>query len=156
VIHENHEMNSPFIEPAAMPTSADVGIDPTVELNKPTTHVNQEAWYDIEYGCYVPEDGPLPLEKDDLAPLLAEDNQPSPGSSQDAISPHSDGNTQYTSQEPRADALPQPRRKDNKYDCGESVSELEKDMLQAFKEQEDLSSANTQSERPVIRGVGSL
>jgi hypothetical protein len=42
----------------------------------------------------------------------------------------------------RADGLPQPRRKDNEHECGKSVSELEKDMLQAFKEQEDLSSEN--------------
>jgi hypothetical protein len=136
-------MNSPSIEAAAIPASADVGIEPTVEPNKPTGPVNQEAWYDVEYGCYVLEDGPLPpLEKDDLAPAVAQDNHPSLGLSQDASSPHSDGNTQCTSQETGADGLPQPRRKDSEHDCGESVSELEKDMLQAFKEQEDLSSAN--------------
>lgn len=42
----------------------------------------------------------------------------------------------------RAGGLPQPSN-GNEHDCVESVSKLEKDMLQAFKEQEDLSSANT-------------
>jgi hypothetical protein len=61
-----------------------------------------------------------------LAPAVAQDNHPSLGLSQDASSPHSDGNTQCTSQETGADGLPQPRRKDSEHDCGESVSELEK------------------------------
>jgi hypothetical protein len=136
-------MTSTSIEAAAIPASADVGIEPTVEPNKPTSPVNQEAWYDIEYGCYVLEDCPLPpLEKDDLAPAVTEDNHPSLGLSQDMSSPHSDGNTQCTSQETGADGLPQPRRKDSEHDSEESASELEKDMLEAFKEQEDLSSAN--------------
>src|SRR5882757_4310439 len=112
-------MNSPAIETAAIPAFADVGIEPTVEPNKPTSHVNQEAWYDIEYGCYVLEDCPLPpLENDDLAPAVAQDNHPSLGLSQDASSPHSVGNTRCTSQEPGADGLRQPRRRDSKHDCG--------------------------------------
>lgn len=62
VILEDDEMNTPSIEAAAMLASADVGIESSLELKKPTSHVNQEAWYDIEYGCYVLEDCPLPLE----------------------------------------------------------------------------------------------
>jgi hypothetical protein len=135
-------MNSPSIEPADIPASADVGIEPTVEPNKPSSPVNQKAWYDIEYGCYILEDPLPPLERDDLAPAVAQDNHPSLGLSQDASNPYSDGNAQCTSQEPGADALHQPRRKDSEHDSGESVSELEKDLLKAFKEQDDLSSAN--------------
>jgi hypothetical protein len=133
-------MNHPSIEAAAIPASTDAGIEPTTEPNKPTSLVNQEAWYDIEDGCYVFED-PLPLEKDGLA-AVTQDNHSSLGLSQDASSQHSDGNAQFTSQEPGGDGFPQPRRKDGEHDCGESVSELEKDMMRAFKEQEDLSSAN--------------
>jgi hypothetical protein len=80
-----------------------------------------------------------------LAPAVAQDDHPSLGLSQDAGSPHSDGNTgntPCTAQEPGADSLPHPRRKDSEHGYGESAFELEKDMLKAFKEQEDLSSAN--------------
>ena len=56
MILEDDEMNTPSIEAAAMLASADVGIESSLELKKPTSHVNQEAWYDIEYGCYVLED----------------------------------------------------------------------------------------------------
>jgi hypothetical protein len=104
---EDYEMNSPSIEAAAIPASANVGIEPTVEPNKPTGPVNQEAWYDIECGCYVLKDCPLPpLEKDDLASSVAQDNHPSLGLSQDASSRHSDGNTQCISQETGADGFP--------------------------------------------------
>jgi len=58
-------------------------------------------------------------------------------------SQHSDGNAHCTSQEAGADGLPQPKRKDSEQDCRENVSELEKIMLKAFEEQEDLSPANT-------------
>jgi hypothetical protein len=104
----------------------------------PTGPVNQEAWYDIEYGCYVLEECPLPpLAKDYLASAVAQDNHPSLGLSQDASSAHSNGNTQCTSQDPGADGLPRPKHKDNEHGSGESVSELEKYMLQAFKQHED-------------------
>lgn len=63
-----------------------------------------------------------------------------PGLSQDASSPHRDGNTQCTAQEPGADALPQQRHNDSE-NYGESAAGHEKDMLLAFKEQEALSSA---------------
>jgi hypothetical protein len=106
-----------------------------------TGPVDQEAWYDVEDGCYVFED-PLPLEKDGLTPAVAQDNHSWLGLSQDMSSQHSDGNAHCTSQEAGADGLPQPSN-DNEHDCVESVSELEKDMLKAFNEQEDLSSANT-------------
>jgi hypothetical protein len=145
VILEDDEMNTPSIRAAAMLASADIGIESSLELKKPTSHVNQEAWYDIEYGCYVLKDCPLPLENDGLAPVLAEDNHPLLELLQDATTQYSDGNTQCPSEEPGADTLPQPRCEDSEHDCGESVSELEKDMLQTFKEQENLSSANMPS-----------
>jgi hypothetical protein len=98
------------------------------------------------------EDSPLPPpEKDNLAPAVAQDNHPSLGLSQDASSPYSDRNTQCISQEPGANSLPQLRCKNNEHDCGESVSELEKDMLQAFKEHEDLSPANIPSPSHSLR-----
>jgi hypothetical protein len=85
-------MNGPSIEAAAVPASADIGIEPTVESNKPTSPASQEAWYEIEYGCYVLEDPLPPLEKDDLAPVVARDNYLSLRLSQEASSSHSDGN----------------------------------------------------------------
>jgi hypothetical protein len=135
-------MNFPSVEAATISVSVNTGIEPSIDLSKPTGA--QEAWYDIEYGCHVLEDCPLPpLEKDDLAPTVAQDNHPLLGSPQRATSHHIDGNAQCISEEPGADTLPQPRREDGEYDCGNSVSELEKDMLLAFKEQDDLSRANT-------------
>jgi hypothetical protein len=134
-------MNSLSIEAAAIPASADASIEPTTDPNKPTSYVNQEAWYDVEDGCYVFED-PLPLEKDGLTPAVAQDNHSWLELSRDAGSQHSDGNAQCTSQEPGADGLPQPSN-DNEHDCVESVSEQENGMLKAFKVQENLSSANT-------------
>lgn len=60
-------MNSPCIKAAATPASADSGIEPTTDANKPAGPVNQEAWYDVEDDCYVFED-PLSLENDCLTP----------------------------------------------------------------------------------------
>lgn len=79
MILEDHQMNNNSIEAAAMPASAEVGIEPAVELNKPTSDVSQEAWYNIEYSRYVLGDSPVLLEKDSLTPLLAEDNHLSLG-----------------------------------------------------------------------------
>jgi hypothetical protein len=80
VILEDDEMNTSFIEAAAMPAPANAGIESAVELNESTSHINQEAWCDIKHGCYVLEDYPLPSpEMDDLAPTAAQDNHPSPG-----------------------------------------------------------------------------
>ena len=64
-------MDSPSIEATAIPASVDVDIEPSIEPDKPTSPVNQEAWYNIEYGCYVLEDRPLPFQKDDLASVVA-------------------------------------------------------------------------------------
>jgi len=135
-------MSKPSIETAAIPASADAGVGPTTGPNNPTCPVHQEAWYDIEDGCYVFED-PLPLEKDGFTPAVVQGDYSLPGVSQDASSQQSDENAQCTSQEPGPDGLPQPKRKDGEHDCGENESELENDMLQAFKEPEDLSPANS-------------
>jgi hypothetical protein len=71
VILEDDETNSPSIEAATIPSSANAGIE-LVEVNKPTSPINQEAWYDIDYSCYVLEDCPLPPpKKDDLALIVA-------------------------------------------------------------------------------------
>ena len=145
-------MNRSSIEATAIPASTSVSIEPTVEPNKSSSPVNQEVWYDIEYGCYVPEDRLLPFKKDDLASVVAQDNHPSLRLSQDTSSPHSNRNTQYTAEEPRPDMLLQPTNKGSRHDCEEGVSELENDMLLAFERQENLSSAyppkSTRSHHP--------
>jgi hypothetical protein len=142
VILEDDEINNSFIEVAAMRALAVAGIESTVELNKSTSHINQEARYNIEYGCYVLEDCPLPSpETDDLAPMAAQDNHPSPGLSHSTTSKHTGGDTIYTLDELGADTLPPPAEEDGENNCGESVSKLEKDMLLAFEIQENTSSA---------------
>jgi hypothetical protein len=142
-------MNSPPIEAAAIRASADTGIEPITDLNKLTSPVNQGAWYDVEDDCYVFED-PLPLENDGLAPAVTQDNHSSPGLSQAASSQHEDA--RCTPQEPGPHGLPQPKRKDGDHEREENVSNLEKDILDVFREQEDLSPANApkspQSHRP--------
>jgi hypothetical protein len=78
---------------------------------------------------------PIPLpEVDGLTPILAPDYCRSPRLPQDATNQHNDGNTQRTSRGRGADALPQPLDGDGEQECGENVSELEKDMLLVFKE----------------------
>jgi hypothetical protein len=84
------------------------------------------------------------FERDDLASVVAQGNHPSLGLSLNASSLHSDGNTQCTSREPEADGVPGPSN-DSEHNYSESLSELEKDMLHAFREQEDLSPANMPS-----------
>jgi hypothetical protein len=107
----------------------DCGIEGTVELNKQTGPLSQEAWYDVEDGCYILEDRPLPPpEGDGLTPMLAQDCRRSPGLSQDVTNQHNDGNTQRTSGEAGADTLRQPSDEDGEHECGENVSELEKDI----------------------------
>ena len=123
-----------------MSTSVNAGSDSTTELDNPTNPPNQGAWYDIENGCYVREDCVLPLGEDGLAPTVAQDNQPSPWLSKDSINTHTDGNTQRTSE---VGTLPLSSNEDGEHECGENASELERDMLLAFKEQDDLSSAHS-------------
>jgi hypothetical protein len=75
-------MNS-SVEAPAIPSCADVGIEP-VEPKKPNSTVNQKAWYDIEYDCYVHEDCALSLpDNDGLALAVAQVNNPSLGLPQD-------------------------------------------------------------------------
>lgn len=104
----------------------DGGIESTVELHKPTTYVSQEVWYDVEDGCSARGRW--------VNSILAKDYCRSPGLPQDATNQHNDGNTQRTSRGGGADALPQPFDGDGEQECGENVSELEKDMLLVFKE----------------------
>jgi hypothetical protein len=87
-------MNSPSIKAAAIPASTNVGVESIVKPNKPSSRINQEAWYDIEDGCYVLKDTLLPLETDDLDCAVAQDNHCLLELSQGASSPHSDGNAQ--------------------------------------------------------------
>lgn len=100
MILEDDEMNTSFIEAAAMPAPAVAGIEYAVELNKSTSNINQEAWYGIEYGCYAFENCPLPSpETDDLTPTAAQDNHPSPGLSHGTTNKHTGGDIIYTSEE---------------------------------------------------------
>jgi hypothetical protein len=68
---------------------------------------------------------------------------PLPELLQDTTNQNKDGNTQCTLGEPGADILSQSSDNDGERECGENKSELEKDMLLAFKEQEDLSLAHS-------------
>lgn len=79
-----------------------------------------------------------------MPPAVAPDNHSLLGLSQDSSSPHNDENSQCTSQEPGADGVHRPSN-DNEHDFGESVSEPENDMLQPFKEQEELLPGNMPS-----------
>jgi hypothetical protein len=77
----------------------------------------REQYRFIEYGCYVLEDCPLPpLEKDNVAPTVAQDNYPSSGSSQDTTGQPSDGSTHCIAEEPGADMLPHPTDKGGEHD----------------------------------------
>jgi hypothetical protein len=154
VIVEDDETSTLSLEAAAISAPADGSIDSIAGLDKENGPLSQEAWYDVEYGCYVLEDRPLappegdgltpmPAQEDGLTPRLAQDYCQLPGLSQDATNQHDDGNTRRTSGEAGADTLPQPSDEDGECKGGENVSELEKDMLLAFEEQENLSLTNT-------------
>ena len=124
--------------------AAATGSDSTTELNNLTDLPNQDAWYDIEYGRHVVEDRPsLPLEQDELTRMAAQGVCPSPELLRDMTNQCKDGNTQYTSEELGLDMLYQQSDNDGEPEGGKSVSELEKDIVLAFKEQDELSSAHS-------------
>jgi hypothetical protein len=140
VILEDDETNPLSIQAAAMPAPVDPDIESTVDLNRRTDLPSQEAWYDVEDGHYVLEGHLLPpQERDSLTPTLVQDQNLSPGSSQDLVDLHNDGNTQRTSDGPAADTLSLLFGEDCVQECEENMSELKMDILLAFKEQEGLS-----------------
>lgn len=133
MILEDNETSTVSLGATAVSTRVD-DIESTVELNKQIGPLSN-----VENGCYVLEECSLPpLEVNHLIPILAEGNHHSPRLSQDATKQHSYG----ISEENWADTVPQPSNENGDHEHGEYVSEFEKDMLLAFKEQESLSLAN--------------
>jgi len=121
-------------------------VDP--ELCKPIIPSSPERWYDVEAGCYVHEEPLLCLEpkgqEGSAASTSVHDHghslHHSPRPPHHQIGQHdNDKNTQSTSEEPAPYSLPKP------LDSGENVSDLERDMLLAFEEQEKSSSATALS-----------
>jgi hypothetical protein len=124
VILEDVESNTPSVKAAAVPFSASVDTtDPALESSKPVDL--QEAWYDVEDGRYVYEDPQPSLLEESFAPLPTED-QP---------------RSYHGLEEPMRHPLSTLLGEDGKAERSTNVSELEKDMLLAFKEQEQSSSA---------------
>jgi hypothetical protein len=135
------------------PSSVDAGADSAFELSKPIDPSDHEAWYDVEAGCYVEEELPpgLEPEQEGLAASTpvhdhGHSRYHSPRPLHDWIGQYDDdGNTQRTSEEPAPHSLPKPLDEDGGGGSEENVSELERDMLLAFEEQEKSSSATAPS-----------
>jgi len=141
-------------EQDASPSSTILNQDPTSELSKPIIPSGPERWYDVEAGCYVDEEPLLGLEPEDqegsAASTPAHDQghslHHSPGSPHHQINQHdNDRNSQSTSEELAPYSLPKPLDEDGGGESGENVSNLERDMLLAFEEQEKSSSATVLS-----------
>jgi hypothetical protein len=135
----------------ANPYSALLNQDTDPKLSKPIVSSSPERWYDVEAGCYVEEE-PLPgLESEgqegSAASTPAHDHDHGhshhhfPGPPYNQIGQHDDRNTQRTSEEPAPYSLPKLLGEDSEGGSGENVSDLERDMLLAFEEQEKSSSA---------------
>ena len=138
----------------ANPYSALLNQDTDPKLSKPIVSSSPERWYDVEAGCYVDEEPILGLEPEgqegSAASTLVHDHSHSlhhsPRPPHHQIGQHdSDKNTQSTSEEPAPHSLPKPLDEDSGGDSGENVSDLERDMLLAFEEQDKPSSATALS-----------
>jgi hypothetical protein len=153
VILEDDESNTPDPEAAAVSASVDAGADSAFGLSKPIDPSDHEALYDVEAGCYVDEELPPGLEpgQEGLAASTpvhdhGHSRYHSPRPSHDGIGQRDDdGNTQRTSKEPAPHSLPKPLDEEGGGGSEENVSELERDMLLAFEEQEKSSSATAPS-----------
>jgi hypothetical protein len=152
VILKDDEPDTPDPEAAAVSALVDASADFAFELSKPINPSDYEAWYDVEASCYVDEELPLGLEpkQEGLAASTpvhdhGHSRYHSPRPSHNRIGQHDDGNTQCTSEEPGPHTLPKPLDEDGGGESRENVSELEMDMLLAFKEQEKSSSATAPS-----------
>jgi hypothetical protein len=147
VILEGGESNTPNPKAAAVPALVDASADSAFELSKPIDPSGHEAWYDVEDDRFVDKDLRLfpPLEQEDLASTEAQ-GQPhsryhSSRPSHDQINQHDD----RASEEPGPHTLPQPLDEVGGGESEENVSELERDMLQAFEEHLKSSSATAPS-----------
>ena len=140
-------------EQDANPYSALLTQDTDPELCKPIIPSSPERWYDVEAGCYVEEPllGLEPKAQEGLAASTPTHDHGhslhhSPRPPHHQIGQHdNDKNTQSTSEEPAPHSLPKPLDEDGGGESGENVSDLERDMLLAFEEQEKSSSATTLS-----------
>ena len=125
-ILEDDKSNTPFVKAAADSVSVSVdATDPTLESSKPVNL--QEAWYDVEDGRYFYEASQPSLLEEGIAPLPTQD-QP---------------RSHHNLEEPMPHSLPTPLGEDGEAKRSANISELEKDMLLALKEQEQWSSATT-------------
>jgi hypothetical protein len=141
-------------EQDANPYSALLTQDTDPELCKPIIPSSPERWYDVDAGCYVDEEPLLGLEpkgqEGSAASTPAHDHghslyySPRPPHHQIGLHDN-DKNTQSTLEEPAPHSLPKPLDEDGGGDSGENVSDLERDMLLAFEEQEKSSSATALS-----------
>ena len=153
MILEDDEPDTPDPEAAAVSASVNASADSAFELSKPIDPSNYEAWYDVEASCYVEEELPpgLEPEQEGLAASTpvhdhGHSRYHSPRPLHDWIGQYDDdGNTQCTSEEPAPHSLPKPLDEDGGGGSEENVSELERDMLLAFEEQEKSSSATAPS-----------
>jgi hypothetical protein len=162
VILEDDESNTPDPEAAAVSALVDADADSAFGLSKSIDLSDYKAWYDVEASCYVDEELPPGLEPEQeglAASTLVHDHghsrYHSPRPSHDRIGQHdNDGNTQRTSKELTPYSLPKPLDEEGGGGSEENVSELERDMLLAFEEQEKSSSATAPSSaRPPCRFV---
>jgi hypothetical protein len=158
VILEDDEPDTPDPGAAAVSATVDAGSDSAFELSKPIDQSDHEAWYDVEAGCYVDEGLPpgLEPEQEGLATSTpvhdhGHSRYHSPRPSHDRIGQYDDGNTQRTSAEPAPHSLPKPLGEDGGGGSEEKVSELERDMLLAFEEQEKSSAIVLSSPQPPRR-----
>jgi hypothetical protein len=121
------------------PSSTLPNQDPASELSKPIDLSASERWYDVEAGCYINEELPPGLELDVQEGLTtstpAQDHAPSPHHGNDR-------NTRRTLEEPTPRSLPELLDEDSSGESDDNVSELERDLLLAFEEQEKSSSVS--------------
>jgi hypothetical protein len=153
VILEDDESNTPDPEAAAVSALVDTCANSAFELSKPIDPSGPERWFDVETGCYVDEELPPGLEPEQeglAASTPVHDHGhsrcDSPGLSHNQIVQYDnvDRSTQRTLEEPTPYSLPKPLDEDGR-GSEETVSELERDMLLAFEEQDKSSSATAPS-----------
>jgi hypothetical protein len=134
-------------EQDANPYSTLLTQDTDPELCKPIIPSSPERWYNVEAGCYVDEEPLLGIE------LKGQEGSAASTTAHDCgyslyhqIGQHdNDKNTQSTSEELAPYSLPKPLDEDSGGDSGENISDLERDMLLAFEEQEKSLSATALS-----------
>ena len=153
-------------EQDANPYSAFLTQDKDPELRKPIIPSSTERWYDVDAGCYIDDEPLIGLEprgqKGSAASTLVHDHSHSlhhsPRPPHHQIGQHDNNKiTQSISEEPAPRSLPKPLDVDGGGDGGKNVSDLERDMLMAFEEQEKSSSTTAlSSPQPLCRYIEQL